>query len=400
MRYAALALVLAGCLAFSNQARVAVAAAAPAAGPTFTRDVAPILFNNCASCHRTGEMAPMPLTSFDEVRPWAKAIRKAVTSREMPPWGADPGHSEFANDPSLSAAQIKTTADWVDAGATEGDRKDLPALPKFTDSWKIGTPDVVLSMPSVYDIPSGGPRILQDFPIETTFAEDKYIEVAEVIPGKRSHTHHAIVSVNDGSGSSRVASYLPGGPTSPLPKGVVKLIPKGAAINLNMHYNPTGVAAKDGDTKIGFRFAKGPVEKVAITAITGTRALEIPAGAPNYEAIGNPYVFKEDSHIISFLPRMNERGKDFTYTLVLPDGTRTVVLKVSKFDDVWQPSYLLKTAIAAPKGSRLESVAHYDNSAGNKRNPDPTKLIKYGPEIMNGYFDFTVDKQSLTVANR
>jgi hypothetical protein len=274
----------------------------------------------------------------------------------------------------------------------------LPALPKFTDSWKIGTPDVVLSMPSTYDIPAGGPRILQDFPISTKFDEDKYIEVAEVIPGKRSHTHHAIVSVNDGSGSSRVASYLPGGPTSPLPKGVVKLIPKGAAINLNMHYNPTGVAAKDGETRIGFRFAKGPIEKVAITAMTGTRALEIPAGAPNYEAIGNPYVFKEDSHIISLLPRMNERGKDFTYTLVLPDGTSQILLKVSKFDDVWQPSYLLKTAVAAPKGSRLESIAHFDNSAGNKRNPDPTKLIKYGPEIMNGYFDFTVDKHVVTVA--
>jgi hypothetical protein len=150
----------------------------------------------------------------------------------------------------------------------------------------------------------------------------------------------------------------------------VKLIPKGAAINLNMHYNPNGVAASDGDTKIGFKFATGPIEKVAITAMSGTRALDIPPGDPNYEAKGTPFVFKEDGHIISLLPRMNERGKDYMYTLVYPDGT----------------------------SRRIETIAHYDNSAANKRNPDPKRRVPYGPEIMNGYFDYTVDAQRITVA--
>ena len=392
LRVAALVVVVACSLSYRTAAN---AVSEPPAAPTFTKDVAGILYKNCASCHRAGESAPMPLTTFAEVRPWARSIRLKVVNREMPPWGADRRHGEFANDPSLSEQDIRTIAEWVDAGAPEGAAADLPALPTFPESWKIGAPDVVIGMPTTYAIPAGGPRILQDFPIATKFDEDKYIEIAEVIPGKRSHTHHAIVSVNDGSGSSRIASYLPGGPTSALPKGVVKLIPKGAAINLNMHYNPNGVAASDGETKIGFRFAKGPIEKVAITAMSGTRALDIPPGASNYEAIGNPFVFKEDSHIISLLPRMNERGKDYQYTLVYPDGTSKILLKVSRFDDGWQPAYLLKTPIAAPKGSRIETIAHYDNSAGNKRNPDPTRRVPYGPEIMNGYFDYTVDAQKL-----
>lgn len=395
-RVVVLAVALTGYAASISQAPVL--ATTTAATPTFSKDVAPILYRNCASCHRPGESAPMSLLTFSDARPWAKAIRLKVVNREMPPWGADRAHGEFANDPSLSEQEIRTIAEWVDAGAPEGAAQDLPVAPVFPASWKIGTPDVVIGMPSTYAIPAGGPRILQDFPIATTFDEDKYIEIAEVIPGRRSHTHHAIVSVNDGSGSSRIASYLPGGPTSSLPRGVVKMIPKGAAINLNMHYNPNGVAASDGDTKIGFRFARGPVEKVAITAMSGTRALDIPPGDSNYEAKGNPFVFKEDSHIISLLPRMNERGKDYRYTLVYPDGTSRILLNVSRFDDAWQPAYLLKTPIAAPKGSRIETLAHYDNSAANKRNPDPTRRVPYGPEIMNGYFDYTVDGQAIRLS--
>ena len=391
-----------GCCALlaAGRAPIAVVSAERSAAPTFAKDVAPILYRNCVSCHRAGESAPMSLMTFAEARPWAKAIRLKVVNREMPPWGADRQHGEFANDPSLSERDMRTIAEWVDGGATEGAAKDLPVAPAFPASWKIGTPDIVIAMPSTYAIPADGPRILQDFPIATKFDEDKYVEIAEVIPGKRSHTHHAIVSVNDSTGSSRIASYLPGGPTSSLPTGVVKLIPKGAAINLNMHYNPNGVAPSDGDTKIGFKFAKGPVEKIAITAMSGTRALDIPPGEANYEAIGNPFVFKEDSHVISLLPRMNERGKDYMYTLIRPDGSAQILLKVSRFDDAWQPAYLLKTAIAAPKGSRIETIAHYDNSAANKRNPDPKRRVPYGPEIMNGYFDYTIDSQNLTTARR
>ena len=342
----------------------------------------------------------MPLLTFSDARPWAKAIRLKVVNREMPPWGADRAHGEFANDPSLSEQDIRTIAEWVDAGAPEGAAKDLPAAPVFPASWKIGTPDVVIGMPSTYAIPEGGPRILQDFPIATKFDEDKYVEIAEVIPGRRSHTHHAIVSVNDGSGSSRIASYLPGGPTSSLPRGVVKLIPKGAAINLNMHYNPNGVAATDGDTKIGFKFAKGPVEKVAITAMSGTRALDIPPGDAELRSEGQRLrVQGRQPHHQPAAAHERARQGLHVYARLSRRPSR-ILLKVSRFDDAWQPAYLLKTPIAAPKGSRIETIAHYDNSAANKRNPDPKRRVPYRPEIMNGYFDYTVDSQNLTTARR
>ena len=203
-------------------------------------------------------------------------------------------------------------------------------------------------------------------------------------------THHAIVNVKSESGSSRIGGYQPGGALTAYPAGVVRLIPKGTTVGLNMHYNPKGMAAQD-QTTIAMVFAKGPIEKVALTAMAGTRDLNIPPGEANYEAKSNSYVFKEDSHIISLLPRMNERGKDYKYTLTYPDGRSVVLLSVPKFNPDWQPSYVFKNAIAAPKGSRIDTIAHYDNSANNKSNPDPTARVIYGPEIMNGYFDFTVD---------
>src|SRR5471032_90972 len=144
---------------------------------TFNRDIAPIFNRNCASCHRAGEMAPMPLTSFKDARPWANAIRKAVIERAMPPWGADPAFGEFANDPRLSDLELATIAAWVGGGSIEGDAKDLPAPPKFTDGWHIGTPDAVLSMSAPADVPASGPRLLVDFPIPTHFTEDKYVEL-------------------------------------------------------------------------------------------------------------------------------------------------------------------------------------------------------------------------------
>jgi len=361
---------------------------------TFNKDVAPIFNKNCASCHRAGEMAPMSLTSFKDARPWANAIRKAVIERAMPPWGADPAFGEFANSLRLSDQELATIAAWVGGGSLEGDARDLPAPPVFTDGWHIGTPDAVLSMSAPADVPASGPRILVDFKIQTHFSEDKYLELAEVTPGNRPVTHHAVISVQDESGSHRIASYLPGGAVNSFPPGVAKLIPKDTTLNLNMHYNPKGTATTD-KTTMAFVFAKGPIEKIAVTAMLGTRDLDIPPGAANYEAKGTPFVFAGDSHILSLLPRMNERGKDYKYTLVYPDGRSVVLLSVPKFNDSWQPSYILKTPIAAPKGSRIETIAHYDNSANNKQNPDPTARIKYGPEIMNGYFDYTVDSQNL-----
>jgi hypothetical protein len=285
-------------------------AQAPAA-VTFAKDVAPILNANCVSCHQSGEIGPMPLTSYDEVRPWARAVRKAVADRVMPPWNADPQYGEFANDPRLSARDVATIVAWADGGAVLGDPKDLPARAVAKETWHIGTPDLVIAMTEPAQVPATGTRIIRDYPIEpVVFTEDRYVERMEVIPSNRLVTHHAIVSVRDGSTSTRIGGYQPGGVTTEYPKGMVRKIPKGTTLGLNMHYNTKGSPQTD-KTTIGLVFAKGPVDRVVITGMSGTRDFTIPAGAPNHEVAGNAFVFQQDSHIVGLMPRMNERGKAY-----------------------------------------------------------------------------------------
>jgi hypothetical protein len=172
---------------------------APAAVPTFTKDVAPIIFNNCTTCHRTGEVAPMTFLSYEDVRPWAKVIKTKVQAREMPPWGADPAHSlKMRNDRSLTAQQVDTIAAWVDGGAPKGNDADLPPLPKFAEGWTYGRePDYVLEMPVEFTIPAEGELGVQMFYSKVPFNEDRFAEVLEIRPGNRSVVHHAGVFVVD-----------------------------------------------------------------------------------------------------------------------------------------------------------------------------------------------------------
>ena len=403
---------------------------------TFARDVAPILYKNCATCHRPGEIAPMSLLSYKEVRPWAKSIREVVAERRMPPWLADPHYGEFSNDRRLSQKEIDTIVSWVDGGTKEGDAKDLPAAPTFADvGWKFGKPDVVLSMTVEASVPADGVVAYRRFVVPTNFAEDKYIQFAEIKRGDPSVVHHVIVSVREPSqgplppagelnlgaaanregeartlqqqqGQGQVRSnnpdgmllgWAPGMSPLMLRPGQAKLIKKGSVFIFQMHYTTNGQASKD-RTSIGLYFAKGPIEKRVITTGAASRNLVIPAGEPSYESKAS-FTFKEDSHIVSFMPHMHVRGKDFEYTLVYPDGTSKVLLKVPRYDFNWQLNYFLKEPVAAPKGSRIDCVAHHDNSERNKYNPDPTKEVRWGPqtweEMMIGWFDYTIDSQNL-----
>src|SRR5262245_32817541 len=157
---------------------------------TFTKNVAPIFFKNCADCHRPGEAAPFSVLSYKDARPWAKSIREKVASRTMPPWYADPHHGEFKNDRRLTTAEIDTITAWVDGGAKEGDAKDLPPARKFTAGWGIGQPDLVLSMPEAYTVEASGPDEYQYFAVPTGFTEDRYVQAVEARPGNRRVVHH------------------------------------------------------------------------------------------------------------------------------------------------------------------------------------------------------------------
>jgi hypothetical protein len=406
-----------------------------AAGVTFNKDIAPILYTSCATCHRPGEVAPMSLLTYKEVRPWAKSIREKVLSREMPPWYADPNHGEFANDPRLKQTQIDTIRAWVDGGAKEGDPKDLPPVPKFDDTgWKFGQPDAVLSMTEEAIVPADGTVPYRYFAVPTNFTEDKYVQFAEIKRGDPSVVHHVIVSVREpGSGplppageirtgqqrvnpespeaeqqrrerrgnnpDGMMVGWAPGMSPLTLRPGNAKLVKKGSVLIFQMHYTTNGKASKD-RTSVGLWFAKAPVEKRMITrgVSTDPRKLIIPAGEPNFES-RSTLEFKEDVHIHMFMPHMHVRGKDFEYKLVYPDGTSKILLRVPKYDFNWQLTYFVKEPIAVPKGSRLECVAHHDNSANNKYNPDPTREVRWGDqtweEMMIGWIDYTVDGQNL-----
>ncbi|HYV04794.1 MAG TPA: cytochrome c [Blastocatellia bacterium] len=163
---------------------------------TFSKDVAPIFFNNCAECHRPGEAAPMSLLSYKEARPWAKSIKEKVVTKQMPPWHADPHYGKFSNDRRLTQAQIDTVAQWVDQGAKEGNPKDLPAAPKFVEGWIIGKPDIVLQMPEEFTLEASGPDEYQYFEVPTNFKEDVYVQMAEARPGNRKIVHHIIAFVS------------------------------------------------------------------------------------------------------------------------------------------------------------------------------------------------------------
>ncbi len=425
---------LLGCgLVFTATNSATPATPATPATVTFNKDVAPILYANCASCHRPGEMAPMSLISYKEVRPWARSIREKVVGREMPPWYADPNHGEFANDRRLTAQQIETIRAWVDGGSKEGDPKDLPSPPKFpATGWKFGEPDIVLSMTETAEIPSDGTVPYRYYAVPTNFTEDKYVQFAEIKRGEPSVVHHVIISVREPDqgplppageiklGQQRVnpetrdqqrpqrrgtnpdgmlIGWAPGMSPLTLRPGNAKLIKKGSVLIFQMHYTTTGTAAKDA-TGVGLWFAKGPVEKRVITkgVLTDPGKLVIPAGEANYESHSS-YTFTEDVHIHMFMPHMHVRGKDFEYKLVYPDGTSKILLRVPKYDFNWQLVYLVKEPIAVPKGSRIDCVAHFDNSANNKFNPDPTKDIRWGDqtweEMMIGWIDYTIDSQDL-----
>ncbi|HUK89173.1 MAG TPA: thiol-disulfide isomerase [Blastocatellia bacterium] len=415
--------LLAGSLVISSFGSHADGGAKTPSEVTFTRDVAPIIQKNCQVCHRPGEIAPMSLLDYKQVRPWARSIREKVLTREMPPWFADPSHGEFSNDCRLSQNEIDLVSAWVDGGAKEGDPKDMPPNPTFTEGWQIGKPDVTLSMTEDFNIPAQGVIPYKYFAVPTNFTEDKYVQLAEIRQGDRAHVHHVIVSVEypdkDGhvlpagevkvsslgalrqsigeESDGRVCGWAPGEAPLILKPGQAKLIKKGSVLIFQVHYTTNGEVGKD-RSSVGFIFSKTPVEKRVITAGAAAHKLVIPPGDPNYESTAS-FTFKEDSHIESLHPHMHWRGKDFVYTLVYPDGSSKVLLAVPHFNFGWQLTYFLKQPVAAPAGSKLEVLAHHDNSASNKFNPDPTKEVHWGDqtwdEMMIGFFDYTVDKQDL-----
>ncbi len=380
--------------------------------PTFSTDVAPILYKNCATCHRPGEIAPMPLLTYEQTRPWAKSIKEKVALGQMPPWHATQARGIFSNDRRLTDAERDTLIRWASNGAPQGDSKDLPSVPKFTDGWEIGQPDQVFTMEKAYEVPASGTIDYQYVNIPTHLSEDKWIQAIEVRPGVRQAVHHVLVFSKEPGMATRPAAFavvIPKPPVSgsgndsdhlkPAPNqspgvliatnapgtnamtfapGRAMRIRAGSTLVLQLHYTAYGTAASD-RTSVGVIYAKEPPRQEIHSSAFMNVTMKLPPGSPDTE-VDSAIQFLEDSHITAIFPHTHLRGKSWEYHMVYPDGRSEVVLTVPKYDFNWQTYYVFTNPLAAPKGSRLEAFAHYDNSAENKWNPDPTVEVHWGEQ--------------------
>lgn len=367
---------------------------------TYASNVAAIVQNKCQSCHRPGQVAPFPLTNYDEVRKHSAMIEEVVDNRRMPPWHADPRHGEFSNDRSLTPQERATILAWIEQGTPLGDPKEIPEAPNYPEGWSIGEPDVVFELPEPYTVPAQGVVDYVYIRVPTNFTEDKWVQAAEARPGARSVVHHILVFVDDhkkgnrrleGNGS-HFCGYAPGDMPSNFVDGTAKKIPAGSDLIFQIHYTPDGRVRQD-VSKVGFVFAKAPVTREARTVpIINTKFL-IPANRDDVP-VSSSLTLPADVRLLSFMPHMHLRGKSFQYTITKPGEKPFVALSVPGYDFGWQSYYILKEPMDLPKGTRIDCLAHFDNTAGNPHNPDPNKIVRWGEqtfeEMMIGYIDIDV----------
>ena len=398
----------------------AVAQKRPSA--TFTRDVAAILQERCQTCHRPGEAAPFSLLTYQDARPWAKAIKSAVLTRKMPPWFADPHIGKFSNDVSLRQNEIDTIVRWVDAGAPEGNPEDMPPPRRFADGWAIPTPDAVIELPTPFEIPAKGTIEYQHILIPAPFQTDRWVQFAEARPTDRSHVHHIIAFIREPGSkwlkdakpgipfvpnkeaedkdadtselpSDFLVGYAPGQPPEQYTPGQAKLIRAGSDIILQVHYTTDGKPGKD-QSRIGLVFAKEPPARRVFTLSATNGKFRIPAGAPNHQ-VDARFELGSTVTLYGLHPHMHGRGKDFEYRVKLPTGDTRTLLRVPNYRATWQLWYDLAEPVVLPKGTVIECTAHFDNSANNPLNPDPTKAVSWGDqsweEMMVGFFNVVFD---------
>jgi hypothetical protein len=377
------------------------------ATPTFYKEVLPILQNNCQTCHRPGEVAPMSLISYEDARPWARAIKTKTTAKQMPPWFADPDYGLFANERKLTAREIDTLAAWADAGAPAGNAKDAPAPKHFESGWNI-KPDVIVEMPKAFELPATGTINYKYIVVNTNFKEDMWVVAAEMRPGNPKVLHHGKVWVRP-AGSTWMKDAVPGeayenetqrdviGKNSPEEgndilgkfnpglgaqrfdqEGAAKFVPKGSDLVYEMHYTATGKPESD-VSKLGLVLASAdPKKRYYFHAGPTAQNLAIPPADGNAEVVSE-VTLDAPGRLVYAQPHMHLRGKDFEMRAVFPGGESKTLLK-GRFDFEWQMGYQYAEPVALPKGTKLRFVTHFDNSPANRFNPDPTKKIVWGPQ--------------------
>lgn len=377
----------------------------------FSTQVWPILQRRCVSCHQPGEVAPMPLTSYAEVRPWAQAIREAVLTRKMPPWHAAGGTAHnFRNDRSLTEAEIRMIANWVKEGAQEGDPLKTAFHPaRGPGGWRLGKPDIVIRVPG-FRVPASGQLTYRYLITGGLFPKDVWVRAAEFRIDQRRAVHH-INAYARGPESSYLAGYPKGEivaatladrrrrregeklfdrrqqlvgwepgyePMPWLPDGA-KQIRAGSDIVFEMHYSPNGKEVTD-YSQLGIYLARvPPAERVLAIDTLRDLDLAIPAGERDYVSRAS-MTLAQPVKLLSVQPHMHYRGRAMEVQAVYPDGRTELLISVPKYDFNWQTTYVLREPMLLPAGTRLDSVARFDNSVNNALNPDAAVLINWGDQ--------------------
>jgi Tfp pilus assembly protein PilF len=372
--------------------------------PTFAHDIAPLVYKNCAPCHRPGEPGPFSLLSYDDVKKHARQIAAVTGSRYMPPWPPELGYGEFRDERRLSDAQIRTISAWVKAGAPEGPTSETPPLPHFTTGWQLGTPDLILQASRPFTVPAGGPDVFWNFIFQPNLKRSRYVRAIEIRPGLNNSVHHANLLL-DRTGDSRRREITPGAgfggmdltiDRSPFdpdshflfwkpgstpysePPGFSWRLDPGNLLVLNTHLQPTGRAEQEQPT-IGLYFTDQPQTQFPILIqLEHDGALDIPAGDPDFE-VSDDFQLPVDVDVLAVYPHAHYLGKLLEGYATLPDRTRKWLIRIPRWDLNWQAVYRYRTPVFLPKGTVIHMHYHYDNSAANPRNPNsPPKRVMAG----------------------
>lgn len=379
-----------------------------APAPTFHKDVAPIIYQRCVQCHRENAAGPFPLTSYAEVKSHAEMIAEVVADQTMPPWFANSKHGKFQNDPSLSREERDTVVAWVRSGRKEGDPSDAPTPPEFPSSaWRIGTPDLVITTLDEHEIPATGFVPYRRTLLPYMFLNDTWLEAIEIKPDNLSVVHHcnmAYVSKDGAGHHTFMTGHVPGGQPMDLGRfnnGVAFMVPRFSGLGLEIHYTTTGKVERC-RISVGFRFPRQTVHKRLKHFLLDPRGFEIEPGNGAFP-IKASHTLDKDISLLGLFTHMHVRGKDMTFFAVQPGKSKETLLQIPNYNFEWQLGYEIAPGQKRlPRGTRIEAVAHYDNSSFNPYNPDPTKTVTYGPqtvdEMFNGYGFYVDEEEDLNLS--
>lgn len=374
--------------------------------PTFTEDVAPIVFQHCTQCHRTGEAAPFPLTNYEEVKKRGRMLVKVTGSHYMPPWHPEPGFGTFRGENRLSAVQIETLASWVKQDMPEGPAAALPALPKFTEGWQLGEPDLVVTMARPFVVQASGPDVYRNFVIPLSLQEDQWVTAIEVRPTARTVLHHILFFLDEqgdgkqAEGSERdsqagfrgmrlnrmgsLGGWAVGGMPEHLPEGLAMRLPKGCDLVLQSHFHPSGKREEE-QTTLGLHFAKQPprrtLAQIQLPPMFGIGAgLDIAAGKADFK-LQDKFELPCDVDAVSVGGHAHMLARTMRMEANVPGGKKEPLLSIRDWDFDWQNRYTYRSLVRLPKGSVITAEVLYDNSEGNPNNPNnPPRRVRWGRE--------------------